>query len=67
MSKFLLNPDVCPLFGENLNGLPPAMICTAGVDILRDEGILYAERLKEFNVPVQLNHYEVCLFRLALP
>ena len=33
-------------------------ICTAGIDILRDEGMLYAERLKEFEVNVQHNHYE---------
>ena len=39
-------------------GLPPAFIMTAGVDIIRDEGILYAKRLRKFGVPVRWMHYE---------
>ncbi|VDM37335.1 unnamed protein product [Toxocara canis] len=49
--------DFAPILGDNLNGLPPAMIITAGYDILRDEGILYAKRLQSFSVAVQWNHY----------
>uniref|UniRef100_A0A915ASR2 Alpha/beta hydrolase fold-3 domain-containing protein n=2 Tax=Parascaris univalens TaxID=6257 RepID=A0A915ASR2_PARUN len=51
------NPDFAPILGKDLFGLPPAMIITAGYDILRDEGVLYAKRLQSFNVPVQWNHY----------
>ncbi|KAL3124690.1 hypothetical protein niasHT_001527 [Heterodera trifolii] len=58
MAPFLTNPDICPLVGKNLEGLCPAMICTAGVDILRDEGILYAQRLRQFGVAVEWKHYE---------
>ncbi|KAI6205241.1 Arylacetamide deacetylase [Aphelenchoides besseyi] len=57
-APFVSNPEICPILGDNLEGLPPALIMTAGVDILRDEGILYAKRLKEFNVPTKWNHYE---------
>lgn len=58
MAKFILDPDLCPILGENLEGLPPALIMTAGVDILRDEGALYSKRLKQFNVPAKWLHYE---------
>uniref|UniRef100_A0A9J2P8C3 Alpha/beta hydrolase fold-3 domain-containing protein n=1 Tax=Ascaris lumbricoides TaxID=6252 RepID=A0A9J2P8C3_ASCLU len=51
------DPDFAPILGKDLFGLPPAMIVTAGYDILRDEGALYAKRLQSFNVPVQWNHY----------
>ncbi|VDK49994.1 unnamed protein product [Anisakis simplex] len=49
--------DFAPILGDNLTGLSPAMIITAGYDILRDEGMLYAKRLQSFKVAVQLNHY----------
>uniref|UniRef100_A0A183CHI5 Abhydrolase_3 domain-containing protein n=1 Tax=Globodera pallida TaxID=36090 RepID=A0A183CHI5_GLOPA len=58
MAPFLTNPDICPLLGTNLEGLCSAMICTAGVDILRDEGILYTQRLRQFGVAVEWKHYE---------
>lgn len=58
MHKLLIDPDFCPLVGTNLNGLAPAMIITAGIDILRDEGFFYAKRLRSFGVPVQWNHYD---------
>lgn len=58
LSPFVNNPDLCPILGQNLEGLPSALIMTAGVDILRDEGVMYAKRLKQFNVPTKWNHYE---------
>lgn len=43
------DPMVSPLYGT-LNGLPPAHVVIAAFDVLRDEGILYAERLKQAGV-----------------
>lgn len=45
-----------PIHAESLEGLPPAYIETAEFDCLRDEGILYAERLKETGITVTLNN-----------
>ena len=41
------DPYVSPLVTENLSSLPPAIIVVAEYDLLRDEGIGYAARLKE--------------------
>jgi acetyl esterase len=36
----------------------PAYIAVAGFDVLRDDGILYAEALEAAGVPVTLRNYE---------
>lgn len=46
-----------PRKANDLSDLPPATIITAGFDPLRDDGILYAKRLKEADVPVSLTNY----------
>ena len=51
------DPRASVLRAADLAGLPPAVIVTAGCDVLRDEGNRYAERLFEAGVPVRLLEY----------
>lgn len=47
-----------PLRSADFTHLPPAYIEPQGVDLLRDEGVAYGERLREAGVPVQVNMIE---------
>ena len=51
------DPRVSPLFAESVADLPPALIVTAQMDPLCDEGEDYGRRLAEAGVPVQIRRY----------
>ena len=46
-----------PLRAADLSGVAPALVLTAGNDVLCDEGQAYARRLQEAGIAVQLRHF----------
>ena len=49
------NPIASPLRAPRVDHLPPAYIAVAGWDVLRDEGVAYAAKLRAAGVPVELD------------
>lgn len=54
LDPIIFNPDFSPLMRESLKNLPKTLIVTCEYDTLRDEGMIYAERLKRAGVPTKL-------------
>jgi len=52
------DPRASPILFEDLSGLPPAYVATAGFDPLRDEGEDYARRMREAGVRVALRRHD---------
>ena len=64
----VFSADISPLFArqEDLVDLPSAYMIVLEWDPLKDEGFLYAERLKEAGVPVHVAFYEKAFHGSAL-
>lgn len=57
-----------PLNAEDLSGLPPAFVLSAGFDPLQDEDKAYADKLGQAGVQVKYSHYEGMLHGfIAMP
>ncbi|KAI0230713.1 Neutral cholesterol ester hydrolase 1 [Lamellibrachia satsuma] len=57
LKDVFIDPYFAPLMAKNLGALPSTFISTAEHDVLRDDGITYAARLREAGVNVDHRHY----------
>ena len=61
---FVENPEISPLFYTDLGGLPETYIAIGQFDVVRDENILFADRLEEAGVKVHRKYYDMGLHHM---
>ncbi len=54
----ITDPRVSPALADDLSGMPPTAIWTAGFDPLRDEGIAFGHQLTAAGVPVSAHCFD---------
>lgn len=52
------SPEISPFYIKRLEDMPRTLVMTAGYDPLKDEGLLFAERLLRHDVEVQHYHFD---------
>jgi acetyl esterase len=52
------SPQISPLRAKDFTGLPPAYIMLGGYDPLHDEGLAYAEKLRQAGIKVTVADYD---------
>ena len=57
LDDLMMDPRFCPMFASDVRHIAQTYVITSQYDVLRDEGIMYAHRLKESGVKVNLAHY----------
>ncbi|GFS27446.1 arylacetamide deacetylase [Elysia marginata] len=57
LDELIFDSRFCPMFASDVRHLAQTYVITSQYDVLRDEGIMYAQRLKDSGVKVNLAHY----------
>ena len=55
IKEIIVDPRVSPLMADDLSGLPPTHIAVEKFDVVRDDGLLYAKRLRDAGVPTRVH------------
>ncbi len=56
LQDIFLDPYYAPLLAKDVTNLPQTLVITSELDVLRDEGVLYAHRLKKAGNKVEHFH-----------
>ena len=59
IENVFMNPYFAPLMADDLANLPTAYVVTANHDVLRDDGAMYAERLRQAGNTVTHRYWHV--------